>query len=58
MGSSFGKTVIKNLSGIYSQKIFDHVKESAPDTYKKILKRVLQETDESTSVKEIYLKYI
>ena len=39
------------MSGIHSQTFFDHVKESATNTHKTILKRVLHETAESTAVK-------
>ena len=41
---SFAKDINKNLSGKYSQNLLDHAKESATDTVKTIIKRVIQET--------------
>ena len=34
MSESIGKNIIKNLSGKYSQKLFDHAKKSATDALK------------------------
>ena len=44
---SFAKDINKNLSGKYSQNLLDHAKESATDTVKTIIKRVIQETAET-----------
>ena len=44
---SFAKNINKNLSGKYSQNLLDHAKESATDTVKTIIKRVIQETAET-----------
>ena len=48
MGKSIGKTIIKNLSGKYSQNRLDHAKKSATDTLKTTSKIVIQKTAEST----------
>ena len=34
MSESIGKNISKNLSGKYSQKLFDHAKKSATDVLK------------------------
>ena len=34
MSESIGKNISKNLSGKYSQKLFDHAKKSATDALK------------------------
>ena len=34
MGTSIGKNIRKRLSGKYSQKVLDHAKKSATDTFK------------------------
>ena len=44
---SFAKNISKNLSGKYSQNLLDHAKQSATDTVKTIIKRVIQETAET-----------
>ena len=44
---SFAKDINKNLSVKYSQNLLDHAKESATDTVKTIIKRVIQETAET-----------
>ena len=44
---SFAENINKNLSGKYSQNLLDHAKESATDTVKTIIKRVIQETAET-----------
>ena len=44
---SFAKNINENLSGKYSQNLLDHAKESATDTVKTIIKRVIQETAET-----------
>ena len=36
MGKNLGKNISKNLSGKYSQKRFDHTKQSATDALKNI----------------------
>ena len=36
-----GKNISKNLSGKYSQKLFDHAKQSATDALKTSSKRVI-----------------
>ena len=36
MGKSFGKTISKNLSGKYSQKRLDHIKQSTTDAFKTV----------------------
>ena len=40
--------LIKNLSGNYSQRSFDHGNESARDVIKTLSKEVIQETVEAT----------
>ena len=47
MGKNIGKNVSKNLSGIYSQKLLDHTKQTATDVFKTTSKRVIQKTDEA-----------
>ena len=49
MGKNFGKNIIKNLSGKYSQKPVGHAKQSAVDMFKTASKRVIQKTAEATS---------
>ena len=45
----FSKNMSKsNLSGKYNQKIIDHAKESATDTFKTASKRAIQKTAGST----------
>ena len=55
MGKNIGKNISKNLSGKYTpgmlamcQKLLDHAKQSATDTYKTASKRVIQKTVEAT----------
>ena len=55
MGTSIGKNIGKNLSGKYSpgmlairQKLLDHAKQSATDTFKTASKRTIQKTAEAT----------
>ena len=43
-----GKNISKSLSGKYSQKPFDHAKQSATDAIKTFSKRVIQKTAEAT----------
>ena len=38
MGKNIGKKIRKNLSGIYIQKLLDHTKEFATDTFKTVSK--------------------
>ena len=42
MGKSVGKNLNNNLSGTYSQKLFDHDKQSATDALKTSSKRVIK----------------
>ena len=49
MDKNIGENISKILSGIYSQKLFDHAKKSAIDALTKSSKRVIQKTAESTS---------
>ena len=39
MGKNIGNNINKNLSGKYSQKLFDHAKESATDALKTTSKK-------------------
>ena len=48
MGKNIGKNVSKNLSGIYSQKLLDHTKQTATDVLKTTSKRVIQKAAEAT----------
>ena len=43
-----GKNISKNLSSKYSQKLFDHAKQSTTDALKASSKRVIQKTVEGT----------
>ena len=42
MGKNVGKVISKNLSGKYSQKLIDHVKQSATGAPKISSKRTIQ----------------
>ena len=42
MDRDSGKNITKNLNNKYSQKIFDHAKQSAIDALKSVSKRVIQ----------------
>ena len=42
MGENIGKNISKYLSGKYSQKLFDHAKQSVTDALKTTSKRVIQ----------------
>ena len=42
-----GENISKNLSGKYSQKLLDHVKQSATDALKTSSKRVIQKAAEA-----------
>ena len=42
MGKNIGKNISKILRGKYSQKLFDHAKQSATDALKTTSKRVIQ----------------
>ena len=46
MGKNIGQNVSKNLSGKYSQKLFNCAKQSATDALKTTSKRVIQKTAE------------
>ena len=48
MKKTIGEKISIILSGKYSQKLFDHAKESATDVFKTISKRTTQETREKT----------
>ena len=55
MGKNIGKNIAKNLSGKYSpcmlaasEKLLDHVKQSARDEFKTASKREIQKTAEAT----------
>ena len=48
MGKDIGKNISKNLSGIYSQKLLDHAKQTATDVLKTTSKRLIQKTAEAT----------
>ena len=40
MGKDIGKNIAEDLSGKYSQKLLDHIKESATDALKTISKKI------------------
>ena len=44
MGKNIGKNIIKSLNSKYNQKLLDHAKQSATDTFKTSSKRVIQRT--------------
>ena len=46
MDKSIGKNI--SLSGKYSQKVIDHVKQSATDVFKTALKKAIQKIAEAT----------
>ena len=46
---NIGKTITKNLSGKYSQKLFDHTKQFAANALKTASKRGNQKIAEATS---------
>ena len=48
MGRNIGKDVSKNLSSKYSQKLFDHAKQTATDALKTASKWAIQKTAEVT----------
>ena len=48
MGKNIGKITSRNLSGKYSQKLLDHVKQPATDPFKTASKRAIQKTEEAT----------
>ena len=48
MGESIDKNSSKNVSGKYSQKLFDHVKQSATVAFKTTSKREIQKTVEAS----------
>ena len=47
MGKNISKSGSKSLHSKYSQNLFDHAKESATDSFKTVLKRVNQKTEEA-----------
>ena len=48
MGKNIGKIISKSLNSKYSQKLLDHSKQSATDSFKTSSKRVIQKTVEAT----------
>ena len=48
MGKTIGENISKNLSGKYSQKLLDHVKQYPTDVLKTSSKRLIQKTSEVT----------
>ena len=48
MGRTLVKSISKNLSITYSQKLTDHAKQSATDVLKTASKRAIQKTAEAT----------
>ena len=48
MGKSVGKSMSKNVSGEYSQKLLDHAEQSATNALKTPSKKVIQKTAETT----------
>ena len=48
MGKNIGKNISKSLHGKYSQKLLDHVKQSATDALKTSWKRVIPKTADAT----------
>ena len=49
MGKNIGKIESKDLSSKYSQKPFDHAKQSATDAIRTASKKAIQKTAEATS---------
>ena len=45
---NFGKKISKTLNGKYSQKLFDHAKQSATDEFKTSSKKVIRKIVEAT----------
>ena len=45
---NIGKSISKNLTGKFSQKLLDRAKQSATDALKNTSKRVIQKTSEAT----------
>ena len=48
IGKNIGKNISKNLNGKYSQKLLDHVKQSASGPFKTAAKRAIQKVLEAT----------
>ena len=48
MGKNIGKKIIENVSSKYSQKSFDHAKQSATYALKTASKRVIQKIADAT----------
>ena len=48
MGKNIDKRTSKNVSSEYSQKLFDHAKQSATDALKTASKRKIQKPAEAT----------
>ena len=49
MGKNIGKNISKSLNSKYNQKLLDHAKQSATDTFKTSSKGVIQRTAWATS---------
>ena len=52
MFENIGKHIGKNLRGIYSWKLLDHVKQSAADAFRTSSKRVIQNSAEVSKKKK------
>ena len=50
MGKNIAKNISKSLSGNYSQKHFDHARQSVTDALKTTSKRIIQKTAKTTVV--------
>ena len=48
IGKNLGKKISKTLNGKYSQKLFDHAKQSATDEFKTSSKKVIRKIAEAT----------
>ena len=48
MGKNIGQNISENLSGICSQNVLDHAKQSPRDALKTTSKRLIQKTAEAT----------
>ena len=45
ISKNIGKTICKNLSGKYNQKLLDHARQSATDAFKTASKGAIQKTE-------------
>ena len=57
MGKGIGKNISKSLSGKYCQKLFDHAKETATNTFKIAWKRTIQKPEEATDEYKSFKKF-